>query len=247
MTISPSSNTTITNKYSIPLFITLITAGLAGNYFNLQIFFNVDYLFGSIFAMLVLLLFGLGRGILAAAIIAGYTYFLLNHPYTIIIMTVEVAFVGWLIVRRKMQIVLADTIFWLIIGMPLIYLFYHVVMHDPFSNTYIVMTTKAMNGIANTLVARLIFTCYALRVRSSLTSYSEIVYNLLAFFVLCPAMILLAFEGRNNFNETDRHIRISLMQDSQLVDQSRDRYFNPLDQRVRSNTHGISHTTMGPA
>ena len=219
MTTSPSSNTAITNKYSIPLFLALITAGLAGNYFNLQIFFNVDYLFGSIFAMLILLFFGLGRGILAAAIIAGYTYFLLNHPFAIIIMTVEVAFVGWLIGRRKMEIVLADTIFWLIIGMPLVYLFYHVVMHVPFSNTYIVMTTQAMNGIANTLVARLIFTCYALSLRSSLTSYSEIVYNLLAFFVLCPAMILLVVEGRNDFNETDRQIRISLMQDSQLVDQ----------------------------
>ena len=102
MTTSPSSNSAITNKYSIPLFIALIIVGLAGNYFNFQIFFNINYLFGSIFAMLVLLFFGLGRGILAAAIIAGYTCFLLNHPYTMIIMTVEVAFVGWLRRRRSL-------------------------------------------------------------------------------------------------------------------------------------------------
>jgi PAS domain S-box-containing protein len=58
------------------------------------------------------------------------------------------------------------------------------------------MTTQAVNGIANALMARLIFTGYAFRSGSSLTSYKDIVYNLLAFFVLCPALIMLVVEGR---------------------------------------------------
>ena len=142
------------------LGIALIAAGLAGNYFKFPIFLNIDFLFGSIFAMLALQFFGLGRGILAAAIIAGYTYILWNHPYAIIIMTAEVAVVGWLMGRRKMGLVLADTLYWLLIGMPLVYLFYHVVMHVPFSNTSVVMTKQAVNGITNALIARLIFTGY---------------------------------------------------------------------------------------
>jgi len=63
--------TAIPNKYSIPLLLVLIAAGLAGNYFNYEIFLNINFIFGSLFAMLVLQFFGLGRGILAAAIIAG--------------------------------------------------------------------------------------------------------------------------------------------------------------------------------
>lgn len=134
-----------------------------------------------------------------------------------IIMTAEVAAVGWLIERRKMGLVMADTLYWLIIGMPLAYLFYHSVMHVPFTNTFIIMVKQAVNGIANALVARLIFTGYALRSRTSLISYREIVYNLLAFFVLIPALLLLAVGSKTDFAETDRHIRTTLIQDSRRV------------------------------
>ena len=196
------------------LGVALIAAGLAGNYFKFPLFLNIDFLFGSIFAMLALQFFGIGRGILAAAIIAGYTYILWNHPYAIIIMTAEVAVVGWLTDRRKMGLVLADTLYWLIIGMPLVYLFYHVVMQVPFSNTSIVMTKQAVNGIANALVARLIFTGFTLLSRASLMSYREIIYNLLALFVLGPALIMMAIGSRTDFAETDLRIRTSLMQES---------------------------------
>ena len=212
-----STSSVIPNKYRLPLLLSLIVAGLAGNYFNFEIFLNIYFLFGSIFAMLALQLLGLGRGIVAAAIIAGYTYVIWNHPYAIIIMTAEVAVVGWLMSRRKIGMVLADTLYWLVIGIPLIYLFYHVVMHVPPSNTYIFMTKQAVNGIANALFARLIFTAYAIRSRSSLSSYSETIYNLLAFFVLCPTLIVLAVDGRTDFALTDRLIRTGLIQDNRRV------------------------------
>jgi signal transduction histidine kinase/CheY-like chemotaxis protein len=206
--------------YSIPFLLALIAAGLVGNYFHYPIFLNIDFLFGTIFAMLALQFFGLGRGILGAAIISGYTYIIWNHPYAFIIMTTEVAVVGLLMGRRKIGMVLADTLYWLIIGMPMVYLFYHLVMNVPASNTYIVMTKQALNGIANALVARLIFTGYSLRLRSTLTSYKEIVYNLLAFFVLCPALIMLAISSRTDFAETEFRIRSELMKDCHLTAQN---------------------------
>ncbi len=214
MATPSSSDTAISDKYGFPLFLVLIAAGLAGNYFNFPIFFNINFLFGSIFALLALQFFGLGRGILAAALISGYTYILWNNPYAIIIMTAEVAVVGALTGHRKMGLVLADTLYWLVIGMPLVYLFYHVVMHQSFSTTDIIMTKQAVNGIANALVARLIFTGYVHWSRSSLISYREIFYNLLFFFVLFPALILLAVNSRKDFAATDHQIRTTLIKDS---------------------------------
>jgi PAS domain S-box-containing protein len=212
-----SSGTTIgSGKYNIPLLLALIAAGLAGNYFRFPIFLNIDFLFGSIFAMLALQFFGLSRGILAAAAIAGYTYLIWNHPYALIIMTAEVAVVSWLMTRRKIGMVLADALFWLAIGMPLVYLFYHLVMQTTPTNTYIVMTKQAVNGIANALVARLLFTGYQLRSRSSLISYKEIISNLLVFFLFFPVLILLARESRKDFADTDLHIRSTLTQLSKI-------------------------------
>jgi len=210
--------TAIPTKYSILLLITLIAAGLAGNYFKYPIFLNIDFLFGSIFAMLALQFLGLGRGILAAATIAGYTYVLWNHPYAIIIMTAEVAVVGWLMTRRKITMVVADTIYWLFLGMPLVYLFYHLAMQVPPSNTYIVMTKQAMNGIANALAARLIFTVVMFRSRSQLISLREIISNLFVLFIMLQSLVMLATTSRTDFAETDRHIRNNLKYTSQRLD-----------------------------
>ena len=214
--------TAVTARYRTPLFLILIAAGLAGNYFRFPLFLNIDFLFGSIFAMLALQLFGLGRGIAAAAMIASLTYFLWNHPYAIIIMTAEVAVVGLLMERRKMGMVLADTLYWLVIGMPLVFLFYYLVMHVSPSTVFIAMIKQAVNGIANALVARLLFIGFALRSRSSQTSFKEIVYNLLAFFVLCPALILLAAGSRTDFREIESNIRTTLTQNIGVVKQRLD-------------------------
>lgn len=205
-------------KFRVPLLLALIAAGLAGNYFKFPIFLNIDFLFGSIFAMLALQFFGTGRGIAAAAIIAAYTYLLWNHPYAIIIMTAEVAVVSWLMARRKMGLVLADVIYWLVIGMPLVYLFYYLVMHASISSVTITMTKQAMNGIANAVVARLIFTVVIFSNRSRLISLREVISNLFIFFIMLQGLLTLATNSRTDFSETDTHIRTNLAQASKRME-----------------------------
>ncbi|TSK05072.1 MAG: response regulator [Geobacter sp.] len=199
-------------KKPIPLLL-LVAAGLAGNYFKFTIFLNIDFLFGSIFAMLALQFFGLSRGIIAAAAISSYTYFLWNHPYACLILIAETALVGLLMQRRRFGMVAADAVYWIVVGMPLVYLFYHVVMQVPLSNTYIVMTKQAVNGIANAIVARLIFTGFALKSKSVRIPFGELISSLLACFVLVPSLILLAIGCRSEYAETDRMIREGLLQD----------------------------------
>lgn len=212
--ISPN----IRHPYSLLLFVLLVAAGLAGNYFSFPVFLNIDFLFGSIFAMLALQYFGLGWGTLAAALIGSYTYFLWNHPYAIIILGAEALWVGVLMTRRRVGMVLADTLFWLLVGMPLVFFFYRLVMHVPLGSVTFIMTKQAINGMANALLARLIFTGLVLGFRSSQTSFREIIYNLLTAFVLFPGLIMLAIGSRADFAETDHRIRASLLQDSARLD-----------------------------
>ncbi len=214
MPTTSSNEVTDNHKFSIPLFLALIAAGLAGNFFKFPLFLNIDFLFGSIFALLALQFLGLRRGVLAAAVIAGYTYFLWNHPYAIIILTAEAAVVGWLASRRKFGLVLADTIYWIVIGLPLVYLFYHQFMQVPVNSVYIIMTKQAINGIANAIAARVIFAGYVLSTRSSQISYKEIISTLLVLFVMCPALIMLAVSSRSDFEKIDSQIRTTLVRDS---------------------------------
>lgn len=214
MTPLTFNNPSVPGRYALPVYLALIAAGLAGNYFKYPIFLNIDFLFGSIFAMLALQFFGPVRGIAAAALIATVTYFIWGHPYAIFIMTAEVAMVAWLVGRYQIGLVLADALYWLFIGMPLAYIFYHTVMDVPLGNTTIVMTKQAVNGIANALLARLMFTGFVLGTRTALIAYRDLIYNLLTFFALFPALILLIVASKGDFTETDHNIRAKLHQNS---------------------------------
>lgn len=160
-------------RQALPIFVVLVAAGLCGNYFNYELFFSIQFIFGSIFAMLVLQILGLGPGTLAALLISSVTYLLWNHPYAMVIMTGEAFFVGILVGRRDVRIVVADALYWLCIGMPLVYLFYHGVMGLTISNATITMVKQAVNGIANTLAARLIFMALYSRLHNERFSLRE--------------------------------------------------------------------------
>jgi len=202
---------------SIVVFLFMVAAGLAGNHFKYSIFLNIDFLWGSIFSMLTLQLFGLGRGVVAAAMIASYTYILWNHPYAIVIMTTEVMAVGLLMNRKKMSMVLSDALYWIFIGMPLVYFFYYVVMNLSINNVYMTMLKQGMNGITNALLARMFFIIYEYVSKSSLVSFKDISCNAIVFFILFPSLGLLAINSRSDFDKYDHNIRTNLIQESTRI------------------------------
>jgi len=200
----------IPRNRTITIFLVLIAAGLACNYFGFEIFFNIQFIFGSIFAMLVLQLFGLRWGVLAAAIISSVTYLLWNHPYAIVIMTAEVAVVGVLRERRGIGIVLTDALYWVFIGIPLVILFYYGVMHLPIYTVSITMMKQALNGIANALVARLIFIGVTYQRKKAVFSLRELIFSLLALFVMTPSLLLISFQSRADLERTEQQARKAL-------------------------------------
>ena len=195
-------------------FALLVGLGLLGNYFKYPLFLNIDFLFGSIFAMVALQVLGWGRGVLAAAIIAGYTIILWNHPYYLVIVTAEVAVVGFLTTRYKLGLVLADALYWVAIGMPLSYLLYRGALDVPATNAFLIMCKSAINGIANALLARLLLVGLSVWLRGRQVAFRDMTYNLLTLFALVPALSLLVVASRADFNEIDRHIRADLQADS---------------------------------
>ena len=198
-------------------FALLVVAGLAGNYLKYPIFLNIDFLFGSIFAMLALQFFGAWPGVVAATLIGALSFLLWNHPYAVVIVALEVAAVAWIMRRKKFGLVLADGIYWLSIGMPLVYVFYLGVMDVPIENTTIVMTKQAVNGIANALIARLMFTGFVLATKTGQIAYRDLVYNLLAVFALYPALFLLMVASHNDFLDADLSIRAAMLRNTRVI------------------------------
>ncbi|WP_168186470.1 response regulator [Hydrocoleum sp. CS-953] len=195
----------------------LIIIGYLGNYFKIHLFFGVDFLFGSIASLIVVYFYGTKWGTLAALIASTHTYFLWNHPYAIIIFTLEVMFVGVMLNRRGYKnMVLLDGIYWIVLGMPLVVLFYRFVLDFSQTQTLLLILKQSVNGFFNALIANLIITYLPIHKLAGFprekkySSFQQTIFNLLMAFILFPALILTIFNGQHILDTIENDIQKEL-------------------------------------
>ena len=180
----------------------LLALGVLGNYFMWSFFFRIDFLFGTIAVWLVLSFYGLAWGGVAAVVAGSYTYVLWNHPYAIIIFAAEYVVVAALYHRQHgRNLVLLNALYWVFLGMPLVWFFYHDALGLDGSQAQIIMLKQAVNGIFNALIASLILAYTPIHhwlnrpQSASALSLQQTLFNLLVFFAFTPTLLLLAMDS----------------------------------------------------
>ena len=200
---------------NIPLII-LTLFGFLGNFWHIPMFFGIDFLLGSIFVLLIVYYYGFIPGVIASIIAASYTYQLWGHPYAIIIFTLETVFVGWQLRRGQDNIVFLSAIYWLIIGIPLILLFYGLILSVPWYGTILIVFKQSVNGIFNGLVANLIINYLPLdkilgyKSNIKQLSLQQTISNLLISFVFLPVLIITILNGQQIIKTIENQITIEL-------------------------------------
>lgn len=144
------------NQYNILWGVLLGLLGFAGNCFKLELFFNVDFIFGTIFVLLATARYGAIPGIVTSLMAGSCTWLLWHHPWALIICVAEAAVVGIIIRRRTVSLLAADTLFWLCCGTPLVWLFYHHIMGIPGQLSLLIVLKQSLNGISNAVLAQVI-------------------------------------------------------------------------------------------
>lgn len=188
-------------NYFVILFI-LSLFGVLGNYLTLPLFFGVSFIFGSISVLIAIRLLGTA-GATAVAIIAGsYTYIIWGHPYAMVIFTAEAIVVGSLWQRKISSLVLADIIFWIVAGLPLVWLFYSGVMNMEQTPTLMIALKQAVNGVANAIIATylilLIHPKYFLQKNENIQAkiqLKELLFTTLLGIPLVFSFIIVSFEN----------------------------------------------------
>ncbi|MDY6803668.1 MAG: response regulator [Cyanobacteriota bacterium] len=204
----------LNHNFILPL-IALAIVGCLGNYFNLPLFFSVDFLFGSIAVLIIVYLYGPSWGTLAAFLASIYTYFAWGHPYAMIIFTCEALFVGRFLKRKGPSMVFLDGMYWLLIGMPLVGFFYGLFLKLPISAVLLIALKQSVNGIFNALMANLIINYLLVKNKRILSrtrrlSLQETILNLLVAFVLLPALTITVFNGNEALTTIDRQVNNEL-------------------------------------
>jgi len=198
------------------LLLVLLLLGFAGNFFSFPLFFGVDFLFGSICSLIVLSIYGRIWGVVSAVIVSSYTYVLWGHPYAIVIFTLELLVVGGCLVKTRHSLLMCAGAFWIFVGIPAVFLFYHVIMDMDRVSTLLIMLKQGTNGIFNALVASLLINLlpvlrYRLKFgRSRSVPLREILINFMVALVLFPVLGVMFVEGRSAMNRMERGIAANL-------------------------------------
>lgn len=154
MNVSQASVVSTGGKALATLVFALLAVG--GNYLSLPLFFGVSFIFGSILVMLAVRFLGIVPATLVAIAGGLYTLVLWGHPYALVIFTLEALVVGALYRRGQDNLVLSDLAFWLVLGAPLVLLFYRGVMGMEWHAATLITLKQPLNGLFNALLAGLI-------------------------------------------------------------------------------------------
>ncbi|MDB9312615.1 ATP-binding protein [Spirulina sp. CS-785/01] len=187
--------------------VSLILLGYAGNYWHFPLFFGVDLLFGSIAVWLIIWFYGVTWGAIATVIISLQTLSLWGHPYAFISFIAEALITGWLWKKTQRSLLVLDGLYWLIIGMPLAWLFYRQVMQLPVNSALLILFKQPINGLLNVLIAVLLLTYLPelyqrLTGRSLKTRFSlqQIILHLFVAFVFFPLLFVMTWDSRYAFD-----------------------------------------------
>ncbi len=220
---------------SVFFLLALLTAGVIGNFAVAELYFNIDFIFGSIATLIILYLYGPVVGILAAALISVPTIGLWNHSYAFVTFIAEAVFVASLLRERRENLVILDALFWLVFGIGMAFAFYQGVMGLDFQSALVIAFKQALNGIANALVAGLIITLFH-PVRGFLSfvrtprgySLRDLVFYVIVAFVLVPAIFALVLQARTTRSRLEEDVQRRLVATGEATEYSLNSYFSAL-------------------
>ena len=199
-------------------FLTITVFGIFANVLNLELHFGVNFIFGSIFTMIAIRYYGAALGAVVAFIVSIYTIKLWGHPYAVIIFTFEALFVGYFAHKpRKTNYLTLDLAYWLLVGGPLVWIFYGRFLDIPADSTLLIFTKQTVNGLTNVAIASLIVMLLPVgRILSGYKTAPKEMFSLafaantvLAIFTLGPAIFISMIANQNAF-EREKQAQIDV-------------------------------------
>jgi signal transduction histidine kinase len=201
----------------VMFLLALTSTGLVGNYLNMELFFGVNFLFGSIATMIAVRMSGILWGTLVGIAIGSYTYILWGHPYAIIIFGLEAFFVGSIICCLKRDnMILIDVSYWLLVGVPLVWVSYYYQLGLPEPAVTLIALKQMANGITNVVLASFFVQFTPLTrwiglkgfagAQKKVFMYSAI-NTLLATFILLPMLGATIMSGQDTLEQIQENLK----------------------------------------
>ncbi|HPH02317.1 MAG TPA: ATP-binding protein [Spirochaetota bacterium] len=181
---------------------------------HVQLFYNVDLIFGSIFSLLALFLYGLPAGLFISITSSAWTW---GHPWAMLILIGETVFCGWAFSKKRLNPIHAVLAYWLVLGMPQVLLWYHLALGMEIEPAILVMLKQCFNAMFSALVAS---TCiigleFFSRTRGrghyhKTLDLAFIIQVFLLGFLILPSLTLIIIQTRDRVHTIETTITVRL-------------------------------------
>ncbi|MBM7578085.1 diguanylate cyclase domain-containing protein [Jeotgalibacillus terrae] len=200
------------SKYHLPrwiIYIILVGSGAASFYY-IPTLFGIDFLIGSFLTFLLYRLFGFRVALIHSIIFAYATFYIWGHIYGSTAMLLEFLTVVFLYKKFRQSLIMADMIYWLLFGIPFIFLTYFYLLDLSLIDSLIVALKDTVNGVVNILLANLLlFTIsyFLLKKHRQKVYLEDIIFHTILIFFLIPSLALLLFEMSSDSADMQRQIQ----------------------------------------
>lgn len=191
-----------------PLIGTIILTilGIAGNYFKLDLSLNLRFALGSAALLIIFRLYGLRFAVPALLAINIPFGFGGSYLFMTGLFGLEILFLYFYFKRFSRGVLFkADVIFWLCIGLPVVYFLYQYrIDHIDIQMITLILLEQSFNSIINLLIASILLESIMSRVAIGnqpiySISLGRIIFKYLIAFVIFTALLLLTVSSHQQF------------------------------------------------
>ncbi len=157
---TPGSNAWLTPLSRRAIICTIAgTCGYLLASINIPVFGGTSLVFGGIFPMLMAVAYGPWWGLLTAVGTYLETLGDWNHPYGLLVFSLEAWTIGWLMHRRGQTLFRATLTFWAVLGLPVTAICIFGLLRPPFPHNWAMAIKYLVNGLLVYVVVQfLVFT-----------------------------------------------------------------------------------------
>ena len=222
--------------------------GLAANLPHFTIFTGAALLFGGVFHLAIALLYGPLYGTAAAVITSLPAFVLCDHPTTALILILDAPVVGWLAQRRRFPPILADLVYWTVLGTPLAFLLFIVIFNFPAPQGWVVVIKHPVNGLLNVMLAEILISIPMVQRYASNPSVAferqplraHLVYGFLLVATV-PMMLLNIVNGQMYANHQETEAGQRLREAALAIQEDIEEYVTRHQQAIISLSQAITN------
>ncbi|MGX4584252.1 putative bifunctional diguanylate cyclase/phosphodiesterase [Paenibacillus chitinolyticus] len=169
---------------------------------ELHLIYGIAFSFSSIFLLFAVSLFGVRLGLLAGVITQLFSFFFLHNPAFEWIGLLEIAGVGLLNRKKPGRLLVWDSIYWLLIGLPLMFAVYYGFYKFVSDELILMLLIALSNGLFNGLIADILLKYLPLfhwfglvKERERTYSYSKVLFHLSIMAVALPSLLYIVMNS----------------------------------------------------